>query len=727
MTLALAKDALKKYFGYDDFRPMQADIVQAVYEGKDGLVLMPTGGGKSICYQIPAITLQGVAIVVSPLISLMKDQVETLVANGISAAYFNSSQSAEALQEIKAKLLNEELKLLYVSPEKLGTSGFINLLKQIKISLFAIDEAHCISSWGHDFRPEYTKLGFLKQVFPAIPILALTATADRLTRRDIVHQLQLSLSSAFISSFDRPNLSIEIRPGQKRIEQILRFLADKTEQAGIIYCFSRKSTEDLAAKLQKNGIRALAYHANLPTTERAETQEDFINDKIQVICATVAFGMGIDKSNVRWVIHYNLPKNIEAYYQEIGRAGRDGAPAETLLFYSMADVMAYRTMFAEGNETHNRLQDAKLDQMLQFADAQICRRKILLNYFNEQYEKECGNCDVCQSPPQYIDGTRMAQMALSAIMRLQAQANMGILIDVLRGSSRQEILNLGYHNIKTYGLGKDIAYADWQSYLWQMVQLGLLEVALEDKHKLRPTTASKAVLKGEKLVQLVRPLTLKERDEIKQKVLAEKAKAAPRLRSRNALFEVLRVLRRQLAEEKGVPPYVVFSDATLEEMSAIAPQIEIDFRKISGVGEQKWQQYGAIFLKAIHNFLENNPDFLPQEAPKQFEVLKVEKGISPTAETSFKMFQSGKTVAQIATERGLAEGTISTHLIQKYEAGEDIDVYHFVTKEDIEQVLKALQTLDSPYKLREIYDFCEETLPYSTIRWCIAALGNRKK
>ena len=445
MIIEKAKIALKKYFGYDNFRPMQADIVQSVYDLNDTLVLMPTGGGKSICYQIPAVTMEGVAVVVSPLISLMKDQVEGLQATGIKASFLNSSLSSSEQRAVEDDIFNQNIDLIYVSPEKIVSPNFLSLLKRVKIALFAIDEAHCISSWGHDFRPEYTQLKFIKRHFPTTPIIALTATADKATRKDIAAQLDMYQPKIFVASFDRPNLSLEVKPGQKKFEQIMQFVKKRPNQPGIIYCLSRKNTENLADKLQMAGLDAKAYHAGLPPSQRSKVQEDFINDRTEIVCATVAFGMGIDKSNVRWVIHYNLPKNIESFYQEIGRAGRDGTNASTLLFYSFADIRTLREILTNSDSAQVDLKLAKLERMQQYAESLSCRRKILLNYFSEPFEKACGNCDVCKNPPQYFDGTVIAQKALSAVYRLKQRVGSSMLIDVLRGSNRREIFDRGYN------------------------------------------------------------------------------------------------------------------------------------------------------------------------------------------------------------------------------------------------------------------------------------------
>jgi ATP-dependent DNA helicase RecQ len=601
MDISRAKEALKKYFGYENFRPLQSQIIQAIYDKKDALVLMPTGGGKSICYQIPAITTEGTCLVISPLISLMKDQVESLKANGVQAAFLNSSQSSDEQRQVEDDLFYGRLDLIYVSPEKMCSREFLPLLKKVNVNLFAIDEAHCISAWGHDFRPEYARLKFLKNEFPNTPTVALTATADRMTRKDILEQLNLQNAEIFLSSFDRPNLSLEVRPGRKRIEQILAFIKKRPNQSGIIYCLSRKGTEDVCAKLLNAGIKADFYHAGMSAQERNQVQESFIKDETPVIAATVAFGMGIDKSNVRWIIHYNLPKNIESYYQEIGRAGRDGAKADTLLFYSFQDVIKYRDFIEESELKEIKL--AKLERMYQFATSVACRRKVLLNYFSENMRHNCGNCDVCKNPPTVIDGTIIAQKALSAIARLKQNVTLVLLIDVLRGSRRQEVLLNGYHKIKTYGAGSDISWKDWMYYLEQMLNQGIIEIAYENGNKVRLTEGSNAVLFEGHKVQLVKAeIARKRKEEAQKKADATARKKSDRQRVRDAMFEYLRKLRLEVARKKGVPPYIVFSDATLEEMAAVKPKTMEAMNEISGVGEAKLRQFGKFFIKAIKTF-----------------------------------------------------------------------------------------------------------------------------
>jgi ATP-dependent DNA helicase RecQ len=682
MTLPDARIALKKFFGYDNFRPGQAEIVQNTYDGKDTLVLMPTGGGKSICFQIPAITLDGICIVVSPLISLMKDQVESLRGNGISAAFYNSSLSKSDEQQLLQDLDNERLKLLYVSPERLLNRNFYNLMQQMNISLFAIDEAHCISSWGHDFRPEYTKMKFLKNSFPKVPIMALTATADKLTRKDIVNQLGLRTPEIFVSSFDRPNLSIEVRPGQKRLQQIVNFVKNRPNQSGIVYCLSRKNTEAVADKLRASGINATHYHAGLSPNMRSEVQEDFINDRVPIVCATVAFGMGIDKSNVRWVIHYNLPKNIESYYQEIGRAGRDGAKADTMLFWSYGDVKILRDILTDPSNASDQteLKLTKLERMRHFAEAMQCRRKILLGYFSETMATEnCGNCDVCKNPPHRVDGTLIAQKALSAIARTQEQVGINILIGILRGSNQREIFEKGFNKIKTYGAGRELSLFDWQNYIMQLLNAGLMEIAYDEGSALKLTATAKAILfDGKK-----------------------------RERVRDELFEALRALRLQLARVRGVPPYIVFSDKTLEEMAAKRPATDAMMNEISGVGERKMHLYGEQFKNAIIEFL------LKKEAAG-------EKVQGSSHILSYALYKDGKTIEEIATQRELKDMTVKSHLAKTYEQGEDFDISMFVSEEEIDLVLGMLHLIETPYKMLDVFKYFEEEMSYDKIQFALA-------
>jgi ATP-dependent DNA helicase RecQ len=682
---------------------MQAEIIQTVLNKKDSVVLMPTGGGKSICYQIPAMMFEGVAIVVSPLISLMKDQVESLKANGVSAAFLNSSLSFSQQSKVEDMVFHGQIKLLYVSPEKLLTESFYRFMKQIKTSLFAIDEAHCISAWGHDFRPEYTKLDFVKRQFPGIPIIALTATADKLTRKDIAVQLSLKDPQIFIASFDRPNLSLTVLPGRDKFNIILRFIRKRQGTSGIIYCLSRKSTENLAAKLKNAGINSAHYHAGLNPNERSKVQEKFINDNISVMCATIAFGMGIDKSNVRWVIHFNLPKNIESYYQEIGRAGRDGLKSDTILFYSIADVITLRSFLNEDN-SRKEIELAKLKRMQEYGEALICRRKILLNYFNENLEKNCENCDVCKNPPQQFNGTVIVQKALSAVFRLKEKVGTNMLIDVLRGSSRREIMDKGYYKIKTYGIGRDISFADWQIFILQMLNLGLIEIAYDEGHVLKLTTASKAVLFNNKKVELVQLNTIKE------KAIERKKKAKPvlkRERIRDELFEILRQLRKEIAIRQKVPPYIVFTDASLEEMAAEKPTTNDEMLMISGVGERKLKLYGELFVNEIIKFIKLNSE----------QGMKI-KG--STYILTHELYKKGHSIEEIAQKRGLNSATIFSHLAYLYEKGAKIDILKFLSNEELQKIINAVNKTGVTDKLKDLYEYLNEEIEYFKIRLALA-------
>lgn len=598
---------LKTYFGYDSFRPLQEEIIRHILDGNDALVLMPTGGGKSICYQLPALLREGTAVVVSPLISLMKDQVEALCANGISAGALNSSNDETENAALRRACTEGRLKLLYISPEKLLAEANY-LLRDMHISLFAIDEAHCISQWGHDFRPEYAQMGILHQQFPHVPIIALTATADKITREDIIGQLHLNHPRTFISSFDRPNLSLTVKRGYQQKEKsktILDFIARHPGESGIIYCMSRSKTESVAQMLQKQGIRTSVYHAGLSPSLRDKAQDDFINDRVQVVCATIAFGMGIDKSNVRWVIHYNLPKSIESFYQEIGRAGRDGLPSDTLLFYSLADLILLTKFATESGQQNINLE--KLQRMQQYAESDICRRRILLSYFGEIADHDCGNCDVCKNPPERFDGTVIVQKALSAIVRTDQQIGTGVLVDILRGNMSPEVVGKGYQQLKTFAAGRDVPARDWHDYLLQMLQLGYFEIAYNENNHLKITSAGSDVLFGRATARLV-VIRREEANETKRGRKRKETVPAQELplglpnTENEALFEALRKLRKRLADEEALPAYIVLSDKVLHLLSTSRPTNLEEFGNISGIGEHKKKKYGKEFINLIRKY-----------------------------------------------------------------------------------------------------------------------------
>ncbi|MDO4510399.1 MAG: DNA helicase RecQ [Bacteroidales bacterium] len=587
---------LRRFYGYSSFLPMQFEVISHIMSGQDCLVLMPTGGGKSICYQMPALLSEGCCIVVSPLLALMKDQVDSLVANGVPAASINSMQTEAQNREVLDLALAGRLKLLYISPERL-LNDMSNWSKYMKISLIAIDEAHCISQWGHDFRPEYTQLSVLKSQFPGVPVVALTATADQLTRDDIRKQLNIADAKLFLSSFDRKNISLSVLSGYSgtdKFNTLVRFIDRHHGESGIIYCFSRKNTESLAEKLQRRGLVAEAFHAGLSVAEKNRVQTGFLNDDIPIVCATVAFGMGIDKSNVRWVVHYNMPQNMESYYQEIGRAGRDGLEADALMFYSYGDVISHNRFVAESGQV--KLNSQKLELMQRYAESSICRRRILLSYFNERIDHDCGNCDVCKNPPKRFDGSMLVQMALSAIVRTDQQIGLYTLKDILRGSSNAEVIQAGYHHLKTYGVGRHLSNLEWNAYLLQMQQLGIFEVAYNENNHLKITPYGADILYGRAKVQLT---------EFVKKEFVEKPTRTETVLdleldiTEQELFNKLKALRYAIAQQEHKKPFMVFSDKTLKAMAHDKPTTKLAFGSVFGIGEMKTEQYWKRFTDLI--------------------------------------------------------------------------------------------------------------------------------
>jgi len=595
MTSPSPRETLRKVFGYPSFRPPQEEIITGVIKGGNAFVLMPTGGGKSLCYQIPALHREGVAIVVSPLISLMKDQVDALTLSGVRAAYYNSSLTGEEARRVLARLHGGELDLLYVAPERLMSPDFIERLRELPVALFAIDEAHCVSQWGHDFRPEYCKLGALRQLFPAIPLLALTATAEPHTREDIITRLGLGQAPCYVSGFDRPNIRYTVLDKQKPFGQLVGFLKARQEEAGIVYCLSRKRVEEVADKLSAAGFPAAAYHAGLPATTRQRVQEDFLRDDTLIIVATVAFGMGIDKSNIRYVVHYDLPKNLESYYQETGRAGRDGVAAEALLLFGYGDIAIARGLIEKSeNAEQKRIELHKLSTMVGFAEAQSCRRQILLGYFGERLAKPCGNCDICLAPPTLIEVTEDARKALSCVYRVGQRFGMMHVIEVLRGSKKERLIQLGHDRLSTYGIGKEQSQDYWAALIRHLIQHGYLNQDVSDYSVLKLTSAAQPLLRGEIRLQMAAP--------------REKAAPVAKAKGRNTgellydqeLFNRLRALRKRLAEQAGVPPFVIFSDASLIEMAAFSPSDNAGLLRITGVGAHKLNRYGREFLAEIN-------------------------------------------------------------------------------------------------------------------------------
>jgi len=701
--LITKEDVLKQYFGYDAFRPLQADIIDTVLDGQDCLVLMPTGGGKSICYQVPALVQPGMAVVISPLIALMKDQVQALKANGVAAAFINSTLSSSEQTTLLRDCESGNIKILYISPEKVFSEGFIFFLQRLQISLFAIDESHCVSFWGHDFRPEYTQLKILKETFPQVPVIALTATADKVTRKDILQQLTIEKARVFIASFDRPNLSLTVLPGRNRLKAIQEFLVKHPNQPGIVYCLSRKTTESVAEKLTQLGYRARYYHAGMESNDRSVVQDQFLKDDVQIIVATIAFGMGIDKSNVRWVLHYNVPKNIESFYQEIGRAGRDGLPSDTVLFYSYADVMMQMEFNEKAPAERKALLNAKLDRMKQYATADICRRRILLSYFNEGADTDCHNCDVCKNPRNKFDGTVLAQKALSAIARTEEKVALGILIDILRGSYRHEITAKGYQQLKTFGTGKDLRYEEWADYIYQMLNLGIMDIAYDEAHVFKLNTTSWQVLKGNLPVQLSAFVPFSARKAAEAEAM-EPVKTKREI-IRDELFEHLRTVRKQIADNEGVPAYIVFSDATISDMAQKKPVNKVEMLNVTGVGQEKFNRYGEVFINAILNFLAEN-----KSAARLSDV--------DTYQLTYQLYEQGQTIEQIAAKRNMSPGTIFTHFLKLQQQGNTINWSLFITPAEKNSILTGARTLGMQKgdRLQPLFEHLEQKHSYEKIR-----------
>ncbi|HBH36498.1 MAG TPA: DNA helicase RecQ [Gammaproteobacteria bacterium] len=699
-----ALEVLRETFGYDSFRPSQAAVIETLIHGGDALVLMPTGGGKSLCYQIPALVRPGVAIVVSPLIALMQDQVSALRQVGVRAAALNSMIDADQAQQIKRQLLGGELDLLYVAPERLMTPGFQDLLRNVTIALFAIDEAHCVSQWGHDFRPEYIQLSALHQQFPSIPRVALTATADAPTRKEIIQRLGLEQAQQFINSFDRPNIRYRVAANSNGArQQLLRFIKlDYPDQAGIVYCLSRRRVDETARWLAEQNIKALPYHAGLPKDERAASQERFLREDGVVIVATIAFGMGIDKPDVRFVVHLNLPKSLEAYYQETGRAGRDGLPAEALLFYGLQDIVTLRSFLniSNADEAHKRIEAQKLERMLGYCELTSCRRQALLAYFGDQLDEPCGNCDTCLNPPETWDATVAAQKALSCVHRTGQRFGVSYLVDVLLGKSSDRIQRFGHDQISTWDIGDELNATQWRGLYRQLIARGLLDVDQEGHGGLRLAGACRPVLKGE--------LTLQLRKEQKPERKAAKKRKPSYSGAHTKLWDALRNKRIELAREQEVPPYVIFHDATLMDMMEYRPQTMQQMGRISGIGQKKLEAYGEAFLEVLAGY---------DGGTSSTEVH------SDTAAETLQLFRSGLGVDEIARGRDLKVETIYRHLAKGIEQGVvGLPEVVSMDQKEINSIQDMILDLGRGERLKPVFDALDGTVDYAVLRCIYASL-----
>ncbi len=686
---------LKKFYGYSAFRPGQFEIIEAVTGGRDVVVLMPTGGGKSLCYQLPAMMKDGCAVVVSPLIALMEDQTAALVANGIPAAAIHSNRDETFNREIVEAAARGKIKLLYVSPERL-LADLDAWVSHVKVSLFAIDEAHCISQWGHDFRPVYTQLSVLKQRFPAVPVMALTATADRLTRDDIIAQLGMREPLRWVGSFNRPNLSLRVVQGaskKQRVATVAQMIRRYPNDSGIVYTLSRAGAEEMHSVLEAMGFRSVVYHAGLSPEKRSQAQRAFTNGDAQVVCATIAFGMGIDKSNIRWVVHNNLPGNIESYYQEIGRAGRDGLPSETVLFFSYQDLITRRHFIEESGRP--LVATEKLDFMQKYAESTICRRRILLSYFGETAECDCGNCDVCLDPPSRFDGTILAQKAGSAAIRTGQQVGILTLTDILRGTLRPEIRQKGFDRIKTFGAGRDLSAREWNAYIGQMIQLGLFEVAFDEANHLKVTPYGMRTIRGEIKVELSTFTPYKYAD-AGAKRGARKAGKAPADPTRQ-LFEQLKAVRKAVAAKAEVPAYVVFSDASLLDMARRRPSTMEEFTEVSGVGERKAVRYGKKFIGAI----------------RKFEGLGVSMPQGTSVKETLILHNAGVGLGEIAEIKKISVDTVRGHIAQLIDEDMITTFGNYISRAEYEDIVRTLAVEPDGASIREKYSFGLITLAKS--------------
>ncbi len=708
MTEQRKYSILKEIWGFTSFRSSQSEIIDRVLLGKDCLVIMPTGGGKSLCFQLPALLFDGLTVVISPLIALMNDQVTALKLSGVKVAAFHSNMTRNEQQDVERQLLQGEIKLLYVSPERANSAGFPDFLDKLKINLFAIDEAHCVSIWGNDFRPDYVLLNVLRDRFSHVPFIALTATADAATQQDICKQLHLTEPEIFVSSFERKNIFTESRPSEQKYKQVVEFLFKVPNQSGIIYCLSRKETEKLSLKLRQAGFNCDFYHAGMEPEERKRVQKDFQDDKIQFICATIAFGMGIDKSNIRWIIHYAMPKNLEGYYQEIGRAGRDGTPAKALLFYSWGDYIMLKKFIddSQAKEDFKTVQYAKLERMWEFASANECRTNVVLSYFGEFRNEPCQHCDNCIHPPKSKEATTTAQKALSAVVRCKENVGLNLLIDVLRGSYRAEVREAGLDQIKTFGVGKDISFINWKIYITQLINQGFLRIDYTDGFKLKTTPLTHSVLFDGKKVQLV-DLTY-----------TDLVTEAPKPKQKKMLLEdelisKLKEWRSEQARQKQVPAYVIFADKVFENIAASKPLTRADLLMVEGIGKVKMEQYGADIIAIVQGFISNQ------------ELVKNVQG--KTYLDTFQLYRQGLSPAEIAQKRELSETTIYSHFAYLYTKDEPIDLMQFITEDDITKVRTAWLLADKEMSLSAIAEHLISPMEFHKIRLSLAVIIKREK
>ena len=679
---------LKRYFGFTSFRPLQEEIIRDALAGRDVFALLPTGGGKSLCFQLPALVRPGLTLVVSPLIALMKDQVDALQAAGIAATFLNSSLAADESRKRLRGLHAGEYRLLYVAPERLMLSGFLEDLPRWNVQLIAVDEAHCISEWGHDFRPEYRQLSALRTLLPGVPFMALTATATDRVRADIVTHLQLQEPRAYVASFNRPNLAYRVLAKQQPYDQLLDFLRERPQDSGIIYCMARKTTERIAANLTEDGVPARPYHAGLTPEERSRHQELFLRDEVRVVCATIAFGMGINKSNVRFVVHYDLPKNIEGYYQETGRAGRDGLPGECVLLFSPGDVMKQQLFIDEKpSEQEQQVARAQLQQMVHYAETRVCRRAELLRYFSETYpDDNCGACDNCLSPRETFDGTIPAQKLLSCVYRIREKSGFAVglnhVVEVLTGAESEKVLKWGHNQLSTYGIGTELHRPAWAAIGRELVRLGYLEQSAARFNVLELTAAGLAVLKARTPITLTKPATAS----------ANKARQVGDIACDEALFARLREVRKRLADERDVPAYIVFSDVSLRQMARSYPADERAFEQISGVGERKLREFGAAFMAEIAAHLAGNARQTFAVEPAAAPAARAPKrSLGDSARESLRQFRSGKTVDQIAADRSIVSNTVYGHLTECIDHGEPIELDSLLTAEEQQQIATAFE------------------------------------